>query len=1148
MTPPVRDDDQAVRHRAIEPERSSVVQAPAGSGKTSLLTLRFLRLLAVVERPEEIIAITFTRKAATEMRHRIVRALAAATRPLPAGSGPQERSEYGLATAALARSRARGWDLDCHPARLQVQTIDALHHWLARRLPLQARTGLATTLVDNPRALYAEAAQRTLCQLEYDTPVGDAIERLVRALGYQPWRLARLLETMLGRREFWLPRLPEAGAEAGLRTGMDALLRAAIVLELEGVTAALSPLELRPVLAAIRDAARAGDEDGPLAPLRDLKDLPEADAAALPQWLALAEALLTSEPRGALRRKVTRAQGFRPASDGGSWPRLKQDMMGALAALATRPGLAATLVRVRQLPPPALDDAQWERVAALCPVLRAAAAELIALFAERGRLDHAAVAAAAREALGSEGAPSELALALDYRIRHLLVDEYQDTSPAQERLLELLLAGWQPGDGRSLFCVGDPMQSIYGFREADVTLFLEAQQRGIGGVPLEVERLSRNFRACETLVSWVNSSFSRLLPQADDFERGAVRYSPALPVLPDEDGAGVRVHALPGADAAAMGQRVASIVATAQREAGPAAPSPSIAILVRTRAALPGILAGLRSAGIEYCGVELESLTDRPAVRDLVALLRALLHAGDRTAWLAVLRAPWCGLTLADLHALAASDAARPWPALLADPQPRSSLSPDGLQRVARLSEQLAAAARERGERPLGSWLRTAWFALDGPATVPDVSDLENAELLFATLDELEREVGACPQVSAIEAALEGLRASPQGSAQAGVQVMTIHRAKGLEFDVVIVPELQRGTPRRQRQLLYWNSVAVAPGRRGLILAGHAEADATGRDADPLERWMQRLGTEREELELGRLAYVATTRARRQLHLVGSASVVWRDGKPELRRPVDDSLLGFFWPVLEDEFVRALRQAHESGQLAGPVEHSRPRRAAPPLTRLPVDFTGPAPVAPPRPPRLRIAGEATLVVRPDFDWAGIVAQGAGEAVHAELERLARRGLPPARLPVRPELWRRELRALGLGGEHLEMAVARVELAIRRMSSSPIAARLLDPAMAEATSELALSAAVDGGVLSLRVDRTFVDADGVRWIVDWKTGTHEGAGLEAFLDGELRRYAPQLARYAELLRRMDGRPQKIGLYFPLLDAWREWGPATGGPPR
>jgi len=1141
-------EDRAVRLRAIEPQRSSIVQAPAGSGKTSLLTLRFLRLLAVVERPEEIVAITFTRKAASEMRHRIVAALAAATRPLPATAGTQERLEHELAIAALARSRDRGWDLDCHPARLQVQTIDALHHWLARRLPLQARTGLSTSLVDNAEALYAEAAARTLRQLEEDSQIAVALTRLVRALGYQPWLLAEQLRAMLAQRELWLPRLPAPGTEAELRDSTNRLLGAAVVLELQRLAAALPAEAMQPALAALRAAAREGGAASPLAPLLELEGLPAPSVAALPQWRLLANVLLTAADRACFRKAVTVDEGFPPVSAGRQWRPLKQAMTVALEQLRDQPQLAAVLARVRELPPVTIDDAQWERVAALCPVLRAAAAELVVLFAERGQLDHAAVAAAAREALGSAAAPSELALALDYRIRHLLVDEYQDTSPAQERLLELLVAGWQAGDGRSLFCVGDPMQSIYGFREADVTLFLEAWRRGIGGVPLAAARLRSNFRAAAPLVEWVNATFARLLPQADDFERGAVSYSPALPVRPDEAGAGVRIHALPGGAAEAIAGRVVKVIAAVRAAAGGAGRQPSIAILVRNRASLPAVLGALRTSGIEFCGVELEALTERLAIRDLLALLRALLHPGDRTAWLAVLRAPWCGLTLGDLHALAAGAEIELWPEVLADPATAQRLSADGGRRIARLAGRLNRAIAERGERSLGCWLRAAWLALDGPAALTESSDLDNAESMFAALDALELEAGPCPQRSAIETALAGLMASPQGSAGAGVQVMTIHRAKGLEFDVVIVPDLQRGKRRTERQLLYWTGVAIAPDQRGLLLAGHAGPEATGAAADPLEQWMRRLVTEREELELGRLAYVAATRARWQLHLIGSASIVWRDGQPRLREPRRDSLLRFFWPVLAADFERELAAAHEAGHIAEPGAQGRPRRCAAPFARLPVDFSPAVPAALPRPPRLRIAGETVGTVRPEFDWAGSVAQASGEVVHDEIERLARADQPAERLPLRPASWRRELQARGLSGEYLERAVARVDQAIRRMRTSPLAARLLDPAMAEATSELALTATVAGGVQSLRVDRTFVDPDGVRWIVDWKTGTHEGTGLDAFLDAELDRYAPQLMRYAEVLRRLDGRPQKVGLYFPLLDAWREWQPATSGPPR
>jgi len=199
--------DGAARIEAIDPRRSFIVQAPAGSGKTSLLTLRYLRLLATVSSPEEIVAITFTRKAASEMRHRILGALAAASRPLGADARPHERDLHALATAALAQSRARGWELERNPARLHVQTIDGLNHWLAQRLPLAARIGLSATLVDDARPLYREAARRLVGALESGDERAGPLMRLARALDHEPRRLAALLAGMLGTREVWLPKL-----------------------------------------------------------------------------------------------------------------------------------------------------------------------------------------------------------------------------------------------------------------------------------------------------------------------------------------------------------------------------------------------------------------------------------------------------------------------------------------------------------------------------------------------------------------------------------------------------------------------------------------------------------------------------------------------------------------------------------------------------------------------------------------------------------------------------------------------------------------------------------------------------------------------------------------------------------------------------
>jgi ATP-dependent exoDNAse (exonuclease V) beta subunit len=452
------------------------------------------------------------------------------------------------------------------------------------------------------------------------------------------------------------------------------------------------------------------------------------------------------------------------------------------------------------------------------------------------------------------------------------------------------------------------------------------------------------------------------------------------------------------------------------------------------------------------------------------------------------------------------------------------------------LGGRLSAAIAERGSRPLGSWLKAAWLALAGPATVEDVSDLANAELLFSALDLLELEAGSRPEASAIEAAVAGIKASPIGSESAGVQLMTIHRAKGLEFDVVIVPDLQRSPRRPERRLLYWSNVATAPGQRGIVLAGRGEegGDVAG---DALESWMKRLAAERASFELGRLAYVAVTRARRELHLIGAAGVVPSGDGLTLKTPPLGSLLHFLWPALAAEFQRALTAVKIAAAPPGNIEGARPGRAAPPLCRLPPDFEAPAPVGPRRLPRLRIVGESTASVRPDFDWAGAIAQAVGQVVHLEIQRMARDRLKPGQWPSRPAVWRRELNDAGIDDLHLEPALERVTQA---MAGSETAARLLDPGLAEASSELALTALIDGVVQGIRIDRSFVDAEGRRWIVDWKTSSHEGGDREAFLDNELARYTGQLRRYAMVMNRYDGRPQRVGLYFPLLDAWRELG--------
>ena len=1141
MTDLLRLDAEA-RAAAISPERSFIVQAPAGSGKTSLLTQRFLRLLAVVERPEEIVAITFTRKAAAEMRHRITAALAGAAGPLAEGAADHDRLTHQLAREALANGTRRGWDLARQPSRLHIQTIDGLNHWLAARLPLSARLGLSPQLVDDARQLYGEAARRFVAGLEDDSPLAAPIEHLARLLDHDPGELERLLADMLGRREIWLPKLYELLEAGDVRAGMERWLAAACEAALRRIATTLDVAEFRGIVQCLRQAATR-DPGGPLAPLAGGSGLPGHQPAHRAAWECIARSVLTA--KGEVRKALDKRVGFPPEMKAE-----KADLLERFAVLAREEALVAALDEVNRLPPSGYDDAQWERVAALIEVLVPAAAQLQALFAERKLADHAAVAAAARMALGDAAGPTELALALDYRIRHLLVDEYQDTSPVQKTLLLRLVAGWQPGDGHSLFCVGDPMQSIYGFREADVTLFLEAQQRGIGDVRLEPLSLTRNFRSCAAVVTWVNAAFDRLMPGEADYQRGAVPYSASAATRADEPGAGVHVHPVLGRDAARQVAAVADVIEKSLAEidnleradaaVAPQAPR-RLAVLVRARTALPPLLAELRSRGIAYRGVDLESLGERAAVRDILALARALLHAGDRTAWLAVLRAPWCGLTLSDLHALASVDVRAPVMSLLENPGCLRQLTTDGQQRVGRVLPSLVAAIQDHGRQSLGSWVRSCWVALAGPATLDEPEDLDNVESCFAALDALAVEAGPTPTAQEVESAVDGLMASATGNEDARVQLMTVHRAKGLEFDTVVLPGLERTVAGGSRQLLYWSQVAVDDDVRGIVLASRGDG-TEGRQGDALESWMRRLEGERADLELGRLAYVAATRARRALHLVGAADVESEDdGQLALVEPRRGSMLHLLWPALTPDFETALEREASGLAEQESKASARPRRSAPPLRRLSHPLDVPEAPAGIRPAALRQLPVAAEPIRPQFDWAGAEAIAVGPVVHAELERLGSEGQGTAVLRTRPDAWRDALRRLGLPPARIPGALARVTQALERVAASETAALLLDPSAEDAASEFSLTAWLDGEFATVKIDRTFVDREGVRWIVDWKTGSHEGADVERFLEQEIGRYAAQLERYARVMALYDGRPQRVGLYFPLLDRWKAWQP-------
>ncbi len=1108
MSATVPDFDQ--RRDALDPERSFIVQAPAGSGKTELLIQRYLRLLARVDHAEEIIAVTFTKKAAGEMRERVLQALADAQAGKTPASAHEELT-LKLAAAALRRDHEAGWHLADNPAQLRIQTIDALCAGLTRQMPVLSRFGAQPETVEDASELHQEAARATIALVNGDGPAAADVEMVLAHLDNDVARSEALLADMLARRDQWLRQVVHGLDRAQLESALQQVRVAAV----RRLRAAIPPL-LNEEIHALADYVFGNLGQG------NFSDDVES-------WVGLAWVFLTEEERWRKKRGLTKNQGFLAGAAGQSWKDRAELLFGALdSAVDARSALAA----LRRLPPPAYSDSQWQVLGAILSLLPQAVAQLKLIFQSRRQVDFTEVAQGALHALGSEDEPTDLTFALDYRIRHLLIDEFQDTSISQSELIARLTAGWSPDDGRTVFAVGDPMQSIYRFREAEVGLFLRARQEGIAGVDLHPVALSANFRSQSGIVDWVNATFTHVMPAAENITSGAVPYTASVATRAALAGDAVTVHPLFDDAAVEEAQRVAQIVQAA-RDADAAA---KVAILVRTRSHLREIVPALKAAGLRFRAIDIEPLGQRPAIQDLLALTRALAHPADRVAWLAVLRAPWCGLTLADLHVLAAADAQKTLWSAMQDEQCVAQLSADGRARLERARAALASSLAQRARGPLREHVAGAWYALGGPACVEQETDLEDAETYFRYLDKHE-DSGALPDRANFEVGLGQLYALPDLEADDSLQIMTIHKAKGLEFDVVIVPGLARSPRRDDKKLFLWTEQPDAEGRNELLLA---PINAAGDGGDPIYAWIEQFNSEKQSLEDGRLLYVAATRARRHLHLLGSVPVVTEeDGVSRVKPPPSQSLLGKLWPVVAPVYEAALRDAPPQlpvAAVAAPVIDQA-------LRRLPVAWMRPA-----APGGVDWAAPQDAVRMQDaleFSWAGETARHVGSVVHRWLQRISEDGVvkwDAARIAALEPAIRHALAAQGVGEHDIAAAAARARQALINCIDDARGRWVLD-AHAEGRSELRLSGVTAGRPAKVVIDRTFIDADGARWIIDYKTSVHEGADTAAFLDNEQERYRGQLERYAALLR-AGGAPQedlriRLGLYFPLLGGWREW---------
>ncbi|MGH8210881.1 MAG: 3'-5' exonuclease, partial [Steroidobacteraceae bacterium] len=487
---------------------------------------------------------------------------------------------------------------------------------------------------------------------------------------------------------------------------------------------------------------------------------------------------------------------------------------------------------------------------------------------------------------------------------------------------------------------------------------------------------------------------------------------------------------------------------------------------------------------------------------------------------------PWCGLSLQTLTALSHRDDAQlPWEAL-ADAERLKRCSPEELRRLIRVRNVLATSLETRDSLPLADWLETTWLRL-GAADAYSQQDLRHARAFLTALSD-RAAAGEWRGPRDLDSLLGDLYAQPQASTLNPVQIMTIHRAKGLEFEHVFVPSLDRDLKRGREPLLRWLDLPRRQGGSDLVMA---PVPAIGDHAGgAVGVYLKRLMAKREANEQTRLLYVAITRSKKTLYL-SAAPKTRPDGTI---MPRTGTLLACLWPALSAAFTAGRARQADAQAFAAVVTTTLN-----PVRCLPADWS-PASFEDAATEFSRLPIGHQSLEPPEFSWVGETGRHIGTVVHAALESFATAAELPTRTRVQADrdVYRHQLLRHGVPHRELVRATELVLEALTRTVDDEHGRWIFAPDHRAAHSELALTGIASGRLTGVVIDRSFVDRDGTRWVIDFKTSRHEGGGLEAFLEQELDRYRPQLETYIALARGLGANPVRAGLYFPLLGVFRE----------
>ena len=1051
-------NDQKQRDQALNISDSFIVQAPAGSGKTELITQRYLKLLGSADVPENILVMTFTNRAVDELKHRIISSLNRAKLPPP--KELHKLKTFDLANKVLEQSNLKEWDLLSHPSRIKILTIDSLSSLIVSRYPSIDQLISPQTMINTYEyeQIYQEAAENTLLLIEEDE-YQASISSVLLYLDNHVDRFYRLIVQMLSKREQWLPKLYIEGA---LDINLLEMLAQELIVEYLGTLRdAASGLLGKPFFNLLEINTR---DD-----VSKINKLPGSTIEDLSDWQTISELLLTKST-GNWRKKIDANIGF-PVE-------LKEEKFvfkEILEGLDSEVEFKKILNNLSNLPSAYFPESTSKNINDIAQVLKLSVAELKMIFKEKSLQDFSEVGMQAINALDSREEVSDIALLLDYQVKHLLIDEFQDTSYSQLSLIEKLVDSWQEGDGKSIFFVGDPMQSIYKFRESQVGIFLEVMKNGIGNLKIKSLILSSNFRSNKSIVEKNNKIFSQIFPNQDNLLLGAIHYSESKSASQVGQNDAVTFYPFSADQDFEEAEMVVSII----KNSISTNPNHEVAVLVRSRSHLNAITLLLQESNINFEALKTEPLRSNLFTRDLLSLTRALLSLADRLAWLSILRAPWCGLNLKDLLAFSDSIDKTIFSQLIDDDIVKY-LSADGAVRSRHLFLAIEEAIYCEGKF---SFVERFSYALSQLCNEIELSEQEKSirSQFLSLLNHCELNQGL--DIKTIEMMVKDLFAP---SKSAPIKLMTIHQAKGLEFDTVIIPGLGKKGKSDSLALMQIQEFS----NKNILLAPIKSSYEDSESKTYL--YLQYLQKQQTHFELMRVLYVAMSRAKDKIHLLGGVS---KTGKA-----VSGSLLSF----LSHYFQKSIDDIPIQ-DTSIPVEASLPKlQRNKSLSTVSNRGGGDITQSKNLPSNVDLIYQSALGSIVHYFLEHSLFEPSFESIDARFREF---GLPPKLI------------------HSYSKTASLLLLNTKRDKDFEWLFKYRDSTEVEAEYSSSTKTVI--------IDRLFIEDDSL-WIIDFKTASlNEGESMDSFIERQKLSHQKQIKTYQEVLEDFFKIPSKIALYCPAV---------------